>query len=140
MNKWVIAGLITVTLMLCSSGDTLPIPELEGAPETVALITDSWEDLLDQCPGLSHYQNDLKFVGINDMLHPMMKEMARVEVRYKVANDPEDIPNKFRINGHTCGFGIGPDGETLRIQKNGCAAVCLIEEYDSDGDDFVTDL
>jgi hypothetical protein len=68
------------------------------------------------------------------MLDPSMGEMSRVEVKFKVAENPKIIPNGFRAWGHTCGYGISSRGETLRIQKSVCVSVCLDRNYDGPTD------
>jgi hypothetical protein len=109
-------------------------PNLSGRPEATQLIKESWPKLMAHCPGLSKFQTDLSFQGIDDMLDPFMEEMSRVEVKFKIAEEPTAIPNSFRAWGHTCGYGISPLGAILRIQKDMCVSVCLATEYNGPTD------
>lgn len=118
---------------------SLEMPNLNGRPVAINIIRDSWGKLIAHCPGLVKYQNDLKFVGIDDLIDPILHEMSRVEVKYKVSDSPEIIPNRYRANSHMCGYGISANGKTLRIQKTPCVSVCINTEY-SGGTDYIVTL
>jgi len=73
------------------------------------------------------------------MIDPAMEETSRVEVVFKITDNPVKIPNSFRAWGHTCGYGISPDGRSIRIQKRTCVSVCLGSEYKG-STDYVSNL
>lgn len=145
-NLLKLTGLIFLSLILAGiymgSGDKqgpLPMPVFSAKPETRQLLNDSWPSLLVHCPGLSKYQKDLSYVGVDDLLDPSLGELARAAVVYKVADNPAAIPRRYMAAGHTCGFGVGKGG-TLRIQKRPCVSICLDSDYESGGADYVVPL
>lgn len=119
--------------------ETFNLPALQGKPETTQLVSNSWAKLLQHCPGLTKYQSDLSFSGINDMISPTMEEMSRAEIVFKVSNTSKNIPNSINAHGHTCGYGISPDGNLLRIQKSVCVSLCLGKKYNG-STDYVSPL
>lgn len=133
--KWLLSCTVVIAIYGCSDSaytalnEPLRIPDLSGRPETVRLIKDSWPKLLAHCLGLSKYSSDLIFVGISDMIDPSMAEMSRVEIKLKIPEDATRIPKYFRASGHICGYGISPQGASVRIQKDVCVSVCLGVEY-----------
>lgn len=136
-----IAGLILIMLVAGCSDNTqkLQLPKLEGNPDAIQLVTSSWDKLLSHCPGLSKYQNDMVFLQITDK-RTYEDEMARVDVEFKISNDLGSIPVEYRALGHTCRYGISPDGANVRIKKYMCVSVCLDRAYDETSEDYVARL
>lgn len=131
--------ILAVIMPGCTSdNDPLQAPDLSGKPEIIQLVKDNWPKLLAHCPGLNKYQNDLTFEDIEDSVDPVMEEMSRADVTFRIAKDPQIIPDSFRAWGHTCRYGISPDGMTLRIQKDVCVSICLDKHYQGPTDYLVS--
>jgi len=140
MKRLFMTGCISlVVLSGCGGNSTLEKPKLEGKPEIVATIESHWDQLLDRCPALNKYSEDLTFAGLSDFTY-LDGAMSRVEINYKVSKDPNVIPNSYNAWGHTCAFGISPDGKTLRIQKEVCVSVCLGKKHQGSGSDYLVSL
>ncbi|MEX1033761.1 MAG: hypothetical protein WDZ30_10415 [Cellvibrionaceae bacterium] len=139
--RHILSIIVVIAVVACSDEKSkesqalvFSLPPLKGKSETTQLIESTWDRLLQRCPGLKKYQEDLTFSGINDMIDPVMEEMSRAEVVFKVSNTSQKIPNGFSVHGHTCGFGISPSGNSLRIQKEGCVSLCLNKKYNGPTD------
>ncbi|EKO3535627.1 hypothetical protein K1L80_002203 [Vibrio fluvialis] len=141
MNKLLgcilIAGLAALTG--CGGESSLKKPTFEGKSELVSIANSNWDKLLKQCPGLNKYSQDLSYDGLSDWTN-LGSSMSRVEIKFKVSKEPKSIPNSFNAWGHTCSFGISPDGKTLRIQKELCVSVCQGKKYQGNGNDYVASL
>lgn len=131
-----ISGLL---LSGCNGEARLDKPNFEGKSEIVSIVDLNWDKLLNKCPSLNKYSGDLTYDGLSNWT-VLGGSMSRVEIRYKVAKKPKDIPNSYNAWGHTCAFGISSDGKTLRIQKELCVSICQGKKYQSTGNDYVTSL
>lgn len=94
-------------------------------PDTIAKVVDaSWPKIQASCPGLSKYGSNLVFVGVASNLDYAPDNAKRIELKYKVAETAQLIPNNFAASGHTCSFGVSPDGSKLFVPKRPCASIC----------------
>ena len=142
MKKVIYMICLPVAFLLagCGSDDNgLAKPTFEGKTEIVSIVNSNWEKLITQCPALNKYSKDLSYDGLSDWTD-LGGAMSRVEIKFKVSKEPKSIPNSFNAWGHTCSFGISPDGKTLRIQKELCVSVCQGKKYQGNGNDYVTSL
>ncbi|EKO3963169.1 hypothetical protein EI372_00455 [Vibrio fluvialis] len=142
MKNLLLIGYLSTTVLLAGCGDekaVLEKPNFEGKAEIVSIVNSNWEKLITQCPALNKYSKDLSYDGLSDWTD-LGGAMSRVEIKFKVSKEPKSIPNSFNAWGHTCSFGISPDGKTLRIQKELCVSVCQGKKYQGNGNDFVTSL
>lgn len=142
MKKVIYMVFLPVTFLLAGCGNDdngLAKPTFEGKTEIVSIVNSNWEKLMTQCPALNKYSNDLSYSGLSD-LTDLGGAMSRVEIKFKISKEPKSIPNSFNAWGHTCSFGIAPDGKTLRIQKELCVSVCQGKKYQGNGNDYVTSL
>jgi hypothetical protein len=139
-NLHAIIIILAFSISSAFAGSSIEKLNIDNAtPENVkTLVTANWDKVLKRCPGLTKYSSDMKYEKLDDMSNPAWGEMSRVEVKFLISNNPQLIPNEFGASGHTCGFGIGADGRTLRIQKNTCASVCLDKQFTQDWDYFVS--
>ncbi|WKB50553.1 hypothetical protein [Eleftheria terrae] len=101
---------------------TVPPAASKGVRETVAT---AWPKALKICPGLNKYAGDLTFAGVEDNYSHAPKHAQRIEVKFKISEQPTRLPATFRVAGHTCYFTLAPDGSKLSISKAACAALCL---------------
>lgn len=138
-NLFCIAAFSSLALSGCGGDPTLTKPEFEGKPEVVSIADSNWDKLINSCPGLDKYSSDLSYDGLSDWTY-LGEPMSRVEIKFKVSKAPESIPNSFNAWGHTCSFGVSPDGQTLRIQKDLCVSLCKAKTYVGSGSDFVESL
>lgn len=104
-----------------------------GVKET---IQPSWPKVLKACPGLQRFADDLSFVGVEDNLAYAPAAAKRIDVIFRVAEQPKKVPPAFRASGHVCYFGISPNGTKLHISKSPCASICTGAESTS-SDEFV---
>ncbi len=142
MEKLLFIGCLSTTVLLTACGSdnlVLERPDFEGKAEAVSIANSNWEKLMNQCPSLNEYSKDLSYAGLSDWTG-LSGAMSRVEIKFKVSKEPKSIPNSFNAWGHTCSFGISPDGKTLRIQKELCVSVCQGKKYQGNGNDYVTSL
>lgn len=116
----------------------LEIPSGTNA-RTAAIVNAAWPKIINACPGISAYIDDLWFKGIEDYMIDAA-EFARVDVVVEVAATPKFVPARYRAAGNTCRFGISPDGMSLRIQKEACVAICTQEQVNLGGEDYVRPL
>lgn len=94
-------------------------------PDAIAKVVDaSWPKVQAACPGFSKYADDLVFVGVESNLDYAPDEAKRIELKYKVADEPKHIPSNFGAFRHYCFFGVSPDGSRLLIPKRPCASIC----------------
>jgi hypothetical protein len=100
----------------------VPSSASNGVKEAVSL---AWPKALKACSGLSKYASDLTFVGVEDNYGYAPKQVQRIEVMFKIAENPVRIPASFRTAGRTCYFSLAPDGSKVTISKSPCAALCL---------------
>lgn len=108
------------------AADVAVVPVPRSASNGVKeAVSSAWPKALKACPGLSKYASDLAFVGVEDNYDYAPKQVQRIEVMFKIAENPERIPASFRAAGHTCYFSLAPDGRKLTISKSPCAALCL---------------
>jgi len=115
----------------CSNVSDIPLekPSFSQSSEAERLISASWDKILDHCPGLSLYRNDLSYVRVDNFITPEFKDMSRAEVVYRVSDNPSEIPSVMMSQGHHCGFGVFSDGSYMIIQKDVCVSVCLGKKY-----------
>ncbi|EJL6858795.1 hypothetical protein NMS86_001247 [Vibrio cholerae] len=135
---WAVSTLVWL-LSGCGEKDHLIKPALEGEQATIEIVDSNWDKLIAKCPGLNKYSADLTYDGLTDMTY-LDTPMSRVEIKFKVAKEPSVVPNSFKAWGHTCAFGISPDGKNLRIPKDLCVSVCQGKEYQPTGKNYVTSL
>lgn len=125
MRLFIIAIIATI-----ASGCTeeAKAPELQipaNTPSEVAkVVTDGYPKVVNACPGLSEYSVDLTPVSLENYLWLEDEAYRRVEIVFKVSNQPKEIPDEFKAYGHTCQFGIRADGKMLIFTKDVCASVC----------------
>lgn len=144
MRKW---AAVVLGVMLSfgfvnyiSAGDTTnsvihPVLPKNASESVRSLVREGWPKVLQHCPGLQRYASTLRLQEVWDMLGGTLNpEMNRVEVRYKVQDRTRIIPSRFNVNNHVCGFGISEDGNSIRIQKDVCASLCLDRTYRSSAD------
>jgi hypothetical protein len=105
-------------------------------PELVALVTAAWPKVRAHCPGLDKYQDELQFKGLENHISGDA-EADGVTIVFQVAATLHHIPSNYQADGHTCRFGVSPDGQRLRIQKGECASVCRDRVFESGGADYV---
>lgn len=138
--KFVISTLALILLAGCSvetDKQPLSIPDMSNQSDEVKkLVTENWNNLLEQCPGLSRYQDDLKFSKITNYIDPIMGDESRVDITYIVTKDAQKIPNSYKAWGHHCHFGIKEDGNSLSISKSACISLCLDEVYLDDNANY----
>lgn len=94
-------------------------------PEVTARLKASWPKVMAACPGLTKYAVDLSFAGVEDNLEFAPDDAKRIEMKFKVSENPTRVPASYRAFGHTCYFGVSPDGKNLLISKSPCASVCF---------------
>lgn len=121
-------GFVVVTVLFTLYGfvygkpteqQPLPMPNVSEQPEEVQkLVTENWDALLEQCPGLTKYQDDLAFSKISTY-------SERVDLEFVVNNSTKKIPESYKAWGHHCFFSLYPHNKTLAISKRACASVCL---------------
>jgi hypothetical protein len=118
--------------------DTL-VPLHAASPEVRGLMEAFRPRLFSACPGLARYASDLSHVGFESNLNYAPPDAQRVEVVLQVAESPSTIPDRYRVDGHRCFFGVSPDGATLLIGKGTCAMLCK-DSAEADRSDFVESL
>lgn len=107
-------------------------------PEFVALVQGAWPAVRAHCPGLDRFAADLTYQGLDDYtMVDLDPPVRRVDVVFKVANHPTTLPPGLsRARGHTCRWGVSPDGDALIIMKDECISVCLNRLYESRGQNY----
>lgn len=127
----VVAGIAAYFIL--SSGDQLDVVVRDtasaGVKETVAA---AWPKVLQACHGLTSFQADIEFAGVEDNYGYAEGRAKRIEVMFRVAESPRMIPPEYRAGGHVCYFSISPDGSRLTISKRPCASVCLAQPFDGE--------
>lgn len=102
------------------------------APETPAAIKttveDVWPKIKTICPGLIRYSSDIQFAGIENNLSYAPENAKRIEIKFRVSENPTKIPDSYRAAGHMCFFSLSPDGKELNISKSSCASLCTDTE------------
>lgn len=142
MKNLLLLGYLTSAALLVGCGgeeSVLGKPNFEGKEQIVSIVNSNWEKLMAQCPALNKYSKDLSYDGLSDWTD-LGGSMSRVEIKFKISKEPKRIPNSFNAWGHTCSFGISPEGKTLRIQKELCVSVCQGKKYQGNGNDYVASL
>ncbi|WP_158125273.1 hypothetical protein [Vibrio fluvialis] len=142
MKSLLLLGCLASAALLAGCGGkelALDKPNFKGKEQVVSIVNSNWDKLITQCPALNKYSKDLSYDGLSDWTD-LGGSMSRVEIKFKVSKEPKSIPNSFNAWGHTCSFGISPDGKTLRIQKELCVSVCQGKKYQGNGNDYVTSL
>jgi len=97
----------------------------EGKPSAISFATSYWPKVKAHCPGFKRFASDMSFKQLRDMRGDGSSEMDRLEIVFKISDEPLTIPASFLAHRQTCGFGVSPDGDNIRIQKDRCASVCL---------------
>lgn len=101
---------------------TVPAGLSSGVKEVVEA---AWPKAVAACPGLVKYAGDLTFDGVGDNFSVAPAAAQRIEVIYRVAENPKQVPPEYRAAGQRCFFSLSPDGKKLSISKSSCANVCL---------------
>lgn len=90
-------------------------------------VAENWPKVQASCPGFKKYSNQLEFMDVEYGGSP---NAPRVELRFKVLDEPNVIPGVYRAHGHICQFGFAADGSKSIIMKRPCSSICLDREVD----------
>lgn len=96
-----------------------------ASPGVKEAVEAAWPKAIKACPGLTKYAGDLTFDGVEDNYSFAPDHAKRIEVKYRVAESPKQVPAEYRASGNTCFFSLSPDGSKLTVSKSACAKVCL---------------
>ncbi|WP_439641565.1 hypothetical protein [Nevskia sp.] len=125
MKAFVVSLLLAASLTACSEDKPLAIViPADVKPEIKQVVEQAWPKVLAACPGFNLYASDLSFSGIEDNLSYAPDHAKRIEMKFRVAENPTRIPVSYRAFGYMCYFGISPDASKLVISKDACASIC----------------
>lgn len=135
MKKITLLAFVAAILCGCSQEQqqlTFEMPS-DINPQIKQVVEVAWPKMLAACPGFNRYASDMSFAGIEDNLAYAPDDAKRIEVKFKVTESPVRIPVSYRAFGHTCYFGVTPDGKKLTISKSPCASICANSEISTTG-------
>ena len=147
MRTMLTANVAVAMLIACSDekpSSAQPLPAVTVPTTASAGVADvvaaAWPKAIQACPGLVKFATDLSFVGVEDNYSVAPPHARRIDVKFKVAESPKQVPAEYRAFGHTCFFSLSPDGTKLSIAKTACASICLDSASSSSGGDLTVGL
>ena len=124
--KQFLAVIAAFVLTACSSKQSsleIAVPESFDDKERATVLA-AWPKVRKACPGLDQFSAALQFQGV--------QSNQRLDVVYEVKEDSSAVPADYMASGQRCFFGIGRDGASVSVAKEGCKAVCLGRRIQSD--------
>ena len=120
-------ALFAVLMLAACSGKQasleISVPENFDDKERATVLA-AWPKVRKACPGLDQYSAALLFRGV--------ESNHRLDVVFEVKDGNSVVPSDYMAGGHRCFFGVGRDGASLSVSKEGCKAVCLGRRIQSD--------
>jgi hypothetical protein len=114
-----------ISLCGCTKEPELNVVVPPETPSSIkSTVNTAWPKIKATCPGLQKYSSDLQFSGIEDNLSYAPEHAKRIELKFRVSENPTKIPSSYRAAGHMCFFSIAADGKKLSISKSPCASLC----------------
>jgi hypothetical protein len=102
-------------------------------PAVKSQVEEDWPKILASCPGFKKYGRDMIFDRIED--NRGLDKGSSIDIGFKMGSST--IPVEYRAFDHTCYYGISQDGKSMRIQENGCVAVCKGSAIETNVVDYV---
>ena len=126
----VVFAFVSALIMAGCSGDapeqkTLTVTAApDSPPEVVTLLAASWPKVLKACPGLQKYAADMQFAGVENNFSFAPPDAQRIDIVFKVSDQPRSIPSEYKAMGHSCYYSVNRSGNGLAISKSPCTAIC----------------
>lgn len=90
-------------------------------PAIKATVLGAWNKVRATCPGLDKYNEDMKWIGIENNYHYSVV----FELPEQTPENLGNIPVDYMTSGHKCFFDISHAGDKLYIEKYPCKSICI---------------